>query len=323
MQLKYKPRATRTSTMSSVDTVSSKKYPKNNSAESMIAQITQEQLQALHANMEERLAPFRSSVSARRVQVSIYLIALSQQHGRDEIKLGPEDEPLVTNVFTTSNQGLFMQKMIIPWERLKNSPHAEKLTDESSSISMAYGLFIQADLLSEGGPSQLPAAASSISPASSPTFTQRTLEEESKPVDQVATKVDDGANAFFSPIARPLAKGSGGEPGGLQALGKTDVKASVLTNISSPGGVRIISDLDDTVKYSNILGGAREAFRYAGSWLGIPRQADVLSQKRFLSVYRRLGNRGNGGNVPGSWRCRCCGVPLRFQFPQRTVACHS
>lgn len=289
----------------------------------MIAQITQEQLQALHANMEERLAPFRSSVSARRVQVSIYLIALSQQHGRDEIKPGPEDEPLVTNVFTTSNQGLFMQKMIIPWERLKNSPHAEKLTDESSSISTAYGLFIQADLLSEGGPSQLPAAASSISPASSPTFTQRTLEEESKPVDQVATKVDDGANAFFSPIARPLAKGSGGEPGGLQALGKTDVKASVLTNISSPGGVRIISDLDDTVKYSNILGGAREAFRYAGSWLGIPRQADVLSQKRFLSVYRRLGNRGNGGNVPGSWRCWCCGVPLRFQFPQRTVACHS
>jgi hypothetical protein len=265
MHLKQsKPSTTRTSTMTSVDTVSSKKAPKNNSAESMIAQITQEQLQALHTNMEERLAPFRSSVSARRVQVSIYLLAPDNQyHSREEVKPGPRDEPLVTNVFTTSPQGLFMQKMMIPWERLKSSPHAEKLA-EGSPKSMKCGLYIHAALLSESGPSQLPTAASSIPPAASPQFSQKTLADESKPFDPVATRVDDGANAFFSSTVKPLAKGSGGDEGGLQSLGKTDVNASVFTNISSPGGIRVISDLDDTVKYSNILGGAREAFRYAG-----------------------------------------------------------
>lgn len=263
---KKMPRATRSSTMSSIDTVSSKRYPANNSAEKLLSQITQEQLQALHKNMEERLAGFRSSVSVRRVQVSIYLVAPgenSQQSDPIQFTPGPNDEPLMTSVFTTTPQGLFAQRMMIPWERLKSVRQADNLATDDQTLTNGYGLYIRAELLSEGGPSQLPATASSIAPASSPQFSQPTLVAEPSPVPPVASKTDDGANAFFSSTAKPLHRGSGGEPGALQALGKTDVTASVFTKISLPGGVRIISDLDDTVKYSNILGGAREAFRYA------------------------------------------------------------
>jgi hypothetical protein len=261
---KKMPRATRSSTMSSIDTVSSKRYPANNSAERLLSQITQEQLQALHRNMEERLAGFRSSVSVRRVQVSIYLVAPGenlQQSDPNQFSPGSNDEPLMTSVFTTTPQGLFAQRMMIPWERLKSLRQADKLAAEDQSLANGYGLYIHAALLSDGSPGQLPAAASSIAPASSPQFSQRTLIAEPSPVLPGPSKTDDGANAFFSSTVKPLDRGSGGEPGALQALGKTDVTASVFTKISSPGGVRIISDLDDTVKYSNILGGAREAFR--------------------------------------------------------------
>ena len=296
-------RTTRSSTISSTDTVSSKRYPKNNSAENLLSQITTEQLQALHDNMEERLAGFRSSVSVRRVQVSIYLVGLNEDRDRSSKQFTPtpDYEPLMTSVFTTSPQGLFAQRMMIPWERLKSIRHADKLATDDPTSTDGYALYVLAELLSDGAPSQLPAKASSIAPASSPQFSQPTLAAEPNPLPAIASKTDDGANAFFSSAAKPLNRGSGGEPGALQALGKTDVTASVLTKISSPGGVRIISDLDDTVKYSNILGGAREAFRYVRWFFSICDcdQSDFFLKKCILSLRRGTRNRWNGGDVSG------------------------
>lgn len=297
-------RTTRSSTISSMNTVSSKQFPKNNSAENLLSQISKEQLQALHDNMEERLAGFRSSVSVRRVQVSIYLVAPSENgtdHDPKQFTPTAEDEPLMTSVFTTSSQGLFAQRMMIPWERLRSIRQADKLATDDPSPANGYALYVLAELLSDGTPNQLPATASSVAPATSPQFSQPTLVAEPSPVPAVASKTDNGANAFFSSAAKPLNRGSGGEPGALQALGKTDVTASVLTKISSPGGVRIISDLDDTVKYSNILGGAREAFRYASCLSAVSQCSSSLTfpQECILSICRRARHRWNGGNVPG------------------------
>lgn len=266
---KARAKPTRSSTMSSVNTVSSRTSGIDNSAERLLANITAEQLQALHANLEERLAPFRSSVSQRRVQVSIYPIVLedpasSQQ--LDDIRPNLAEKPLITNVFTTSPQGLFSHKIVVPWERIISHGPSLQLAFGGPPISNPYnpdkGLYIRAQLLTEGGPSQLPSSASSLSPFKSDASDERELSGGLNPVDSGVTRVDDGANAFFSSAVKPVAQGSGGEMGGLQSLGKTEITASVFSNISSTGGVRIISDLDDTVKYSNILGGAREAFRY-------------------------------------------------------------
>lgn len=39
------------------------------------------------------------------------------------------------------------------------------------------------------------------------------------------------------------------------------IEASVLMRIAPSGGVRVLTDLDDTIKHSDILGGVREVFR--------------------------------------------------------------
>ncbi|KAJ9107021.1 hypothetical protein QFC19_002890 [Naganishia cerealis] len=270
LRAKGKASPIRSSTTSSVNTTSSGTTRIDNSAERLLANITEEQLQALHANLEERLAPFRSSVSQRRVQVSIYPIILddpAQHQQLDDIKPDFTDKPLLTNVFTTSPQGIFSHKIVIPWERIISHGPSLQLAFGGLPVSSPYhptkGLYIHAQLLTESGPSRLPQAASSLPPTQSGESSLNGSAADLKSLDSGVTRVDDGANAFFSSTVKPVAKGSGGEMGGLQSLGKTDVTASVFSNISSTGGVRIISDLDDTVKYSNILGGAREAFRNA------------------------------------------------------------
>lgn len=266
--LKARSKPTRNSTMSSVNTVSSRSSGIDNSAERLLANITEEQLQALHANLEERLAPFRSSVSQRRVQVSIYPVVLddsSHPQQPDDIIPDFTEKPLITNVFTTSPQGLFSHKIVIPWERIISHGPSLQLAFGGLPISNPYhpdkGIYIRAQLLTEGGPSQLPSSASSISPIQSGRSGESEISGDLKSLDSGVTRVDDGANAFFSSAVKPVSQGSGGEMGGLQSLGTTEITAGVFSNISSTGGVRIISDLDDTVKYSNILGGAREAFR--------------------------------------------------------------
>ncbi|KAJ9104553.1 hypothetical protein QFC21_002050 [Naganishia friedmannii] len=295
--LKARLKPTRSSTMSSVNTVSSRTSGIDNSAERLLANITDEQLQALHANLEERLAPFRSSVSQRRVQVSIYPIVLddtAQSQQLDDIQPNFTEKPLITNVFTTSPQGLFSHKIVIPWERIISHGPSLQLAFGGLPISNPYnpnkGLYIHAQLLTEGGPSQLPSSASSLSPSKSEGFEEREASRGLKPVDSGVTRVDDGANAFFSSTVKPVSQGSGGEMGGLQSLGKTEITASVFSNISSTGGVRIISDLDDTVKYSNILGGAREAFRNA-----FCRAVADVGIEGMSDLYRTLADAGVAG----------------------------
>ncbi|KAJ9115100.1 hypothetical protein QFC22_005429 [Naganishia vaughanmartiniae] len=295
--VKARSKPTRSSTLSSINTVSSRTSGTDNSAERLLANITEEQLQALHANLEERLAPFRSSVSQRRVQVSIYPIVLddaAQSQQLDDIKPNFTEKPLITNVFTTSPQGLFSHKIVIPWERIISHGPSLQLAFSGLPISNAYnpskGLYIHAQLLTDGGPGQLPSSASSLSPTKPGESDKREFTGGLRSADSGVTRVDDGANAFFSSIVKPVAQGSGGEMGGLQSLGKTEITASVFSNISSTGGVRIISDLDDTVKYSNILGGAREAFRNA-----FCRAVADVGIEGMSDLYRTLADAGVAG----------------------------
>jgi hypothetical protein len=199
--LKARSKPTRNSTMSSVNTVSSRSSGIDNSAERLLANITEEQLQALHANLEERLAPFRSSVSQRRVQVSIYPVVLddsSHPQQPDDIIPDFTEKPLIINVFTTSPQGLFSHKIVIPWERIISHGPSLQLAFGGLPISNPYhpdkGIYIRAQLLTEGGPSQLPSSASSISPIQSGRSGESEISGDLKSLDSGVTRVDDGAN---------------------------------------------------------------------------------------------------------------------------------
>jgi hypothetical protein len=252
------------------------------SMEASFLNMTHEQLRAFHENLDARLQPFWSSALQRRVQLSIYAVQVPMdKHPRHDMQQGhevaveppdPEEEPLMRNVFTTDAQGLFAQKIVIPWERIishgpslpmafHDPPKFEYSTGELQARTSTWGLYLKAELLSEGGANRLPPSATALQPPSSPSFTTGTLSEGPKPVELDADMWDPGANAFFSPNAVPLHQGSGGPGGGLMNLGATRVVASTWTPIASVGGVRVISDLDDTVKVSNILSGTREVFR--------------------------------------------------------------
>jgi hypothetical protein len=252
------------------------------SMEASFLNMTPEQLRAFHENLDRRLQPFWSSALQRRVQLSIYPVKVPMdRHPRHEMRKGGEvpvdppsmdEEPLMRNVFTTDAQGLFAQKIVIPWERIvshgpslamafHDPPRFEYSTGEPEEQTSTWGLYLKAELLSEGGPNRLPPSATALQPPSSPSFTTGTLADGPKPVELDADMWDPGANAFFSPNDVSLNKGPGGPGGGLMNLGATRVVATTWTPVASVGGVRVISDLDDTVKVSNILSGTREVFR--------------------------------------------------------------
>jgi hypothetical protein len=270
-------RLTRTATSGSTSSMSTFA-----SMEARLLDMTPEQLRAFHENLDRRLQPFWSSALQRRVQLSIYPVKIPlDRHPRHDMQAGQEpqveppsleEEPLMRNVFTTDAQGLFAQKIVIPWERIishppslsmafQDPPRFEHNTGEPVAQTSTWGLYFKAELLSEGGPNRLPPSATALQPPSSPSFTVGTLGEGPKPVELDADMWDPGANAFFSPNAIPFNEGSGGPSGGLMNLGATNVVATTWTPIASVGGVRVISDLDDTVKVSNILSGTREVFR--------------------------------------------------------------
>lgn len=298
------PRPRRANTSTSIGSISTV-----NSVEASLLNMTTEQLKTFHENLDARLQPFWSSALQRRVQLSIYPVRIpTPLHTRHSVLTDEmpaqepplDEEPLMRNVFMTDAQGLFSQKIVIPWERIvshgpslgmafNDPPHMSVRSGESKE-STTWGLYLRAELLSDGGPNRLPPSATALQPTTSPSFTSGTLSDPPKPVELDADVWDPGANAFFSPNAIPMNKGCGGPGGGLLRLGKTDVVASTWTPIASTGGVRLISDLDDTVKVSNILSGAREVFRNAFCKPVEETQAEGMAE-----LYRHLATQGVAG----------------------------
>jgi hypothetical protein len=253
------------------------------------AGMTDDQLRAFHANLDSRLQPFWSSVLQRRIAIAIYTIPLPPSHHPRHSKLQPhkhddptlpteDDEPLLRSTLSTDAQGQFSQKIVVPWERICSHPPSLKMafsppppitgpipkeTEEeaASPSSDAWGIYIRAELLAEGAPNQLPPSATGLPPGQPAKFSPATSTESPKLLPPETPSREDSANAFFSSAALPVAAGSGGAGGGLLAVGKTAVQSSVVTPIAGSQGVRVISDLDDTIKTSDILSGARQVFR--------------------------------------------------------------
>lgn len=261
---------------------------RQSSTDSTFANLTEAQLRAFHANLDARLQPFWSSVLQRRISLAVYTIPLPpshhHRHRRTHKHTEPElpteeDEPLLRSTLSTNAQGQFSQKLVVPWERICSHPPSLKLAfspsppitgpvpkrtehEAHSADSDAWGLYIRAELLTERAPDRLPPSASSLQPGVPTRFSSPTATEPAQLLPPEPPSREEGANAFFSPAALPVAAGSGdAQQGGLKAVGRTAVHSSVVTPIAGSEGVRVISDLDDTVKTSDILFGARQVFR--------------------------------------------------------------
>lgn len=236
-------------------------------ADPFIAELTPEKLSLYQTNLDARLQPFWSSVSQRRVQLSVYPVAVKHSpiSGEDEAQ-APSDhdeEPLLRSVFATTPQGLFAQRLTIPWERIvSHGPSLQmafaQAAQQSNDEASRWALYVKAEVIADGSANGLGAATQKTAA----TAQQRGMATASSA--GVGTSSDAGANAFFSPAAEPVSQGSAAPGGaGFEATGRTAIVSTTVTPIAEDGGIRILSDLDDTVKRSNILGGAREVFRNA------------------------------------------------------------
>ncbi|KAL7424342.1 hypothetical protein Q5752_000024 [Cryptotrichosporon argae] len=212
-------------------------------------------LSLAHNYLDARLRPFWSAtLPNRRVALSMYTVRLSTYDPSAPLA----DEPLMRTTFTTNAQGHFEQAFAIPWERLASHvptveliasaidvsarprpspPSPPHVSGPDSSAGLTdipdWGLVIRAELLAEDGPTR--------------------MRPDARP---------QAAQAFFASAEVPNRHdGDGQHERGLMGLGTTSVESKSVVRVVRPGGVRVISDLDDTVKHSDIISGPREVFR--------------------------------------------------------------
>lgn len=208
--------------------------------------------------LDTRLQPFWSSALQRQVHLSIYPVRLPRRQTKEADQVEEEeDEPLIQDVVSTDARGLFSTTITIPWERIishgpsvamafqrQHQPQQQQTPHQPPHPPPAkWGLYLEANLMSEGSPSHLPPEPESTSLARSV-----------------------GATTYFSPPATPTPIG----PSGLTSLGSTKITSHTITPFSlhslsdsEQPTVRLVSDLDDTIKISNILSGARQVFTNA------------------------------------------------------------
>lgn len=165
--------------------------------------------QALHANLEQRLMLFWSSMlSNRAVRISLYAseeaASIAQALGREAYELDdPRLLPIASRLVTTTQDGSFQTKFGIPCDVLRKHPDGARLFSDAST---EYDLFIVAELLPPPPPP--PTSA-----------TPQPIPVNNTPVSQLQVKV----SLSYAPV-------------------------------------RVISDIDDTVKLANVLAGARVVF---------------------------------------------------------------
>lgn len=236
-------------------------------------------LSLAHQYLDSRLRPFWSSVVPfRRVALSMYTIPLPLKSGEEPPKPDAElfrQEPLMRTTFTTNGQGHFSHHFVIPWQRICTHPPSVPMAfaDDPANDRTDWGLVIHAELLSEEGPDRL---------------IQATYLEE--PYEQRMPRRVSSATSFFSSAEPPNQNdGDGEQEMGLMGLGigRAAVTSNVTIGVSRPGGIRIISDLDDTVKHSDILSGPREVFRNV-----FCRRLEDIAVSGMSELYQRLTKEG-------------------------------
>ncbi|CAK9784258.1 hypothetical protein CC85DRAFT_324886 [Cutaneotrichosporon oleaginosum] len=270
------PSATRSGAPASRSTDSP---PPSRSNTSEMAFANPEVLSLAHEYLDSRLRPFWSSVLPfRRVALSMYTIPLPQKNGEAPPKPDAElfrQEPLMRTTFTTNGQGHFAHHFVIPWQRICTHPQSVPMAfaDDPANDRTDWGLVIHAELLSEEGPDRLVQASPS-----------------DVPYEQRVPRRVSSATSFFSSAEPPNQNdGDGEQEMGLMGLGigRTAVTSDVVVGISRPGGIRVISDLDDTVKHSDILSGPREVFRNV-----FCRRLEDIAVPGMSELYQKLTQEG-------------------------------
>ncbi|TFK39506.1 hypothetical protein BDQ12DRAFT_712190 [Crucibulum laeve] len=196
-----------------------------------------EVLRRLHANLESRLQPFWSSVLSART-VRLYLFAsphqnpplssssamdlLDEMHAEEKIHGEQSHSALAWQDVTTAVDGSFQARFRVNWDQLCHHPRA---------LHIAFGESVEEH--------DLVVVAELLPPPLSPKSAQAQAHPYAPNTPRNGSPSDDAAPLTHSrPIPVPMA-----------------IRIPIT---HSP--IRVISDIDDTVKQSNILSGARAVF---------------------------------------------------------------
>ncbi|KAJ3504063.1 hypothetical protein NLJ89_g8137 [Agrocybe chaxingu] len=177
-------------------------------------------LRGLHANLEKRLQPFWSSVLPNRV-VRLHLFASPHQ---EEPALDSEHGPLASEDVYTAVDGSFQARFRVKWEDLCQHPRA---------LHIAFGEAVEEhELLVVAQLLPLPSTPSSASSSNAYSHT-RNRSMPNSPSHSTQSSAAPQPSAPLASLAR-------------------------IPITHSP--IRVISDIDDTVKLSGVLSGARAVF---------------------------------------------------------------
>lgn len=206
-------------------------------------------IRRLHANLESRLLPFWSSVLPGRT-IRIHLFASPHQPslpGEPQYKVykdGLDHGPIASIDVATGPDGSFQTRFKVKWEDMCQHPGA---------LHIAFGdpvqeheLMVVAELL------PLPPSPSSASSRSS-TSTSSSAESSQTDLSRPFMNSQfDSSKTFTYPLSNSIPS----PPSPPVVVSPPTVIRIPITH--SP--IRVISDIDDTVKLSNILSGARIVF---------------------------------------------------------------
>ena len=200
-----------------------------------------ELIRRLHANLEQRLQPFWSSVLPNRI-IRLHLFTpppgsaspLNSSQS-DKFTFDPDCGPVTSQDVITGVDGSFQAKFRLRWEELCNYPQAVHIAFDED---VEHQVMVVAQLLP---PANIPVGATSAQSQmgrSSPSPSG--FSSTSTPGTYDPTGYSTQNHDQSLPPPKPL------------------TSISVVPITHSP--IRVISDIDDTVKLSNVLSGARAVF---------------------------------------------------------------
>ena len=201
-----------------------------------------EVIRRLHANLESRLQPFWSSVLPNRI-IRLHLFTCppsststtnySITSQSNKFTFDPENGPLASQDVITSVDGSFQAKFRLKWDELCHHPRGLHI---AFGDDVEHEVMVVAQLLP---PVPMPVGASSVQNQTKSYFPSPSLASGSGTYD---------SNILYAQHHNQIPQ----SPTPLTFM-------SVIPITHSP--IRVISDIDDTVKLSNILSGARAVFR--------------------------------------------------------------
>ncbi|KAG8897265.1 hypothetical protein FRB99_008273 [Tulasnella sp. 403] len=204
-----------------------------------------------HANLDSRLQPFWSSFLPDR---TVRLTVLASTHHDAEDAASPDDDfkpdPLVVLEVKTDIQGHFAHTFSIPYDRICTHPSAYVIALRESPLE--HHLIVKADLLPPPQPTT-PDYGQGLSAVQSPPTPRPRYVSDPRPLPHSAPA--SSASSSSSSLT-PYRQNPSPKPKSTLTIPTAQVSIPITS-----AKVRLISDIDDTIKRTDVTLGLKTIYR--------------------------------------------------------------